>query len=119
MGMQGARMAEAATRSVAINGTALDPAEQTPVQQPLLEFAAATDRGRVRRVNEDAWGAHLDEGAFVVCDGMGGAAAGETASRMAAEELLASLAEPKAAAEGAPGAAQMAEGVRRANAAVF
>jgi PPM family protein phosphatase len=122
MDVQGARMAEAGIGSVAINGTALDgtalaQAEQMPVQQPLLEFAAATDRGRVRRVNEDAWGAHLDEGAFVVCDGMGGAAAGETASRMAAEELLASLAHTEAECEAGP--TQMAEGVRRANAAVF
>ena len=50
--------------------------------------AAATDRGRKRPSNEDALGFSVEDGVFVVCDGMGGAAAGEIASAMAVEEML-------------------------------
>jgi serine/threonine protein phosphatase PrpC len=45
-------------------------------------------RGRVRRVNQDACAALPEHGAFVVCDGIGGGAAGEVASRLAAEAFL-------------------------------
>ena len=42
-----------------------------------IRAAAASDVGRVRRSNEDAFGFDLDRGLFVVCDGVGGARAGE------------------------------------------
>jgi protein phosphatase len=54
----------------------------------IATFAMLTDPGRVRRGNEDACAADLALGAFVVCDGIGGAAAGEVASHMAAETFL-------------------------------
>ena len=50
--------------------------------------AAVTDRGRKRSSNEDAFGYSVEHGVYIVCDGMGGAAAGEIASSLAVDEFL-------------------------------
>jgi protein phosphatase len=50
--------------------------------------AAASDLGRKRSSNEDSFGYSVERGVYVVCDGMGGAAAGEIASSLAVEELM-------------------------------
>ena len=56
-----------------------------------LKIGAATSVGKVRPINEDAFLASSDRGLFVVCDGMGGAAAGEVASQMAVETIGAQI----------------------------
>jgi PPM family protein phosphatase len=53
-----------------------------------LRVGAATDTGRVRTLNEDVYAMRPDRGLFMVCDGMGGAPAGEVASRLAADIIL-------------------------------
>lgn len=58
------------------------------MSQSQLIYAMLSDRGRVRRGNEDACAASPEAGVYVVCDGMGGAAAGEVASHLATEKLL-------------------------------
>ncbi len=50
-----------------------------------------SDAGRVRAGNEDFCAASPGHGLFVVCDGMGGAAAGEIASQLAAQTFLAHM----------------------------
>jgi protein phosphatase len=53
-----------------------------------VDVAALTDIGCKRTNNEDSFGYDLETGLFVVCDGMGGNAAGEMASATAVRELV-------------------------------
>lgn len=92
-----------------------------------LKAGAATDTGRVRKLNEDAFAARVEQGLFVVCDGMGGAAAGEVASRMAVQAIVEHLngtkPEPAAGADGdkgfLPQTTRLADAVRRANQVIY
>ena len=49
----------------------------------MLRCAGASDSGRVRRNNEDAFWMDADHGIFLVVDGIGGHAAGEKAADIA------------------------------------
>src|SRR6266852_565842 len=55
----------------------------------VLQVAGKTDVGVVRTNNEDNLGYDTRAGIFVVCDGMGGQAAGERASKIAVDTVLA------------------------------
>ena len=93
-----------------------------------LRAGAATDTGRVRPINEDAYASRAAQGLFVVCDGMGGAASGEVASRLAVQTIVDRLngAEPASAgvdppADGSyrPQTVRLADAVRRSNRSVY
>jgi PPM family protein phosphatase len=91
-----------------------------------LRVGAGTDTGRVRALNEDAYVLRADEGLFVVCDGMGGAPAGEVASQMAVDAIVRHLREPASSGGAAPGEPayqphtnRLAEVVRRSNEVIY
>jgi serine/threonine protein phosphatase PrpC len=91
-----------------------------------LEVAGRSDVGRVRPSNEDHYGYDEGLGIFVVCDGMGGHAAGEIASHIAVDSVLDFFRERKPTADDslylqdAPlGARLLAEAVKKANDAIL
>jgi PPM family protein phosphatase len=55
----------------------------------MMEFGSRTDTGLVRKNNEDCFGSAQELNLFVLSDGMGGLEAGEVASRLAVDTILA------------------------------
>src|SRR5262249_12789155 len=74
-----------------------DPGHPSPVvsSRSMLSICGHTDRGRVRDSHEDSHAFDQGAGVAVVADGMGGHAAGEVASGMAAQGVLSALAQAR------------------------
>jgi len=99
-----------------------------------LRVGAGTDLGHVRDLNEDVFMMRPDQGLFVVCDGMGGAPAGEVASQVAAAAIFEQLSDDRteraalpfeqetssaAACAYLPQTSRLAHAVRRSNQVVY
>jgi protein phosphatase len=80
--------------------------------------AVVSDRGRKRASNEDAFGVSAEHGVYLVCDGLGGAAAGEVASSLAVEEVLRRLSR-RARPEAASLEDAIEEAIAAANQAIY
>ena len=88
-------------------------------------YSAKSDTGRKRPHNEDSFLVDAELGLYVVCDGMGGGNAGEVASRMAIDTILAHFKRPAGVEAPDPddpnlsaATNQLAKAVQAANAAV-
>jgi protein phosphatase len=87
-----------------------------------LHVGARTDVGRIRELNEDAYLADAERDLFVVCDGMGGAPAGEVASDIAVRTIVEQFSEhpldggPSEAGNGYLGqTSRLGDAIRRCN----
>ena len=94
-----------------------------------VEVAGKTDIGCVRKNNEDNLGWDQRLGLYIVCDGMGGALAGEVASKMGVELVLDYFRQGEASGiypdfgdspgDISPSGRHLASAIQRANAAIF
>lgn len=87
---------------------------------PSVRFICAgkTDVGIVRSGNEDNYIMHPERGVFIVADGMGGHAAGEVASEMAARIIGQQMGDPAGLSEAAA-ATRMRDAIQQANGSIF
>jgi serine/threonine protein phosphatase PrpC len=84
-----------------------------------MRYALVSDMGLERTNNEDSAAADLELGLFVVADGMGGHAAGEVASRVAVDTLVAAMRARGRPARARDEAEVLLQAVHDANAAVL
>jgi serine/threonine protein phosphatase PrpC len=80
----------------------------------MLEAFGLSDRGCVRQNNEDSFFLSPDTGLYVIADGMGGAQAGEHASKMAVETVVSFIANA-----GEPNAETLTSAFHEANSRVM
>jgi serine/threonine protein phosphatase PrpC len=92
---------------------------QEPLAPYLLSGEGATDTGRVREINEDAYCVDSFLGLVVVADGVGGGERGDIASRMAVETIQNRYDEEMRAVEvGDAEASWLTRGIAAANRAI-
>ncbi len=64
-----------------------DDSQNDLLRETVKAFAGLSDKGKVRKKNEDSWGVDIQQALFFVADGIGGMPAGEVASMLIAEVL--------------------------------
>ncbi|HTP87472.1 MAG TPA: PP2C family serine/threonine-protein phosphatase [Bryobacteraceae bacterium] len=77
--------------ATAISGRSFENAQESPViigRPSMMEAIGLSDPGCVRSNNEDYFALVRERGLYIVADGMGGAQAGEHASRLAVETVV-------------------------------
>ena len=87
-----------------------------------LRAAVLSDIGLVRRENQDCAAAVTAQGIFVVCDGMGGAAAGRVASELAVHTFLEQVSTIESTTDSRDGTSarpRLEQAIDAANGAVF
>ena len=82
-------------------------------------MAGATDVGRKRKVNQDSYRLEPTYNLYIVADGMGGHAGGETASRIAVETIAGSISNDRNSGVAIGPQDLLIGSIHRANSAVF